>query len=144
MKSKILATLRETAELSVRYIGVGVCFAVAAVIALSGLNFVPASKGITVAFAVALGFTLSYFFWRYTSSKATISVSNPEPIFEIRGTSPPLFGVGELELPQFATSGSVVYFCMTYAGEEGQSPIEKPIQSPTTAPEVVTIDANLH
>lgn len=144
MKSKLLATLRETAELSVRYIGVGVCFAVAAVIALSGLQFVTGSKGVAVAFAVVLGFVLSYFFWRYTASKATIPASSSVDV-GIRGTSPPLFGVGDLELPQFATTASVVYLCMTYAGgEQGPSPIEKPIQSPTAAPEVVTIDANLH
>ena len=144
MKSKILTTLHETARLSVRYMGVGVCFAVAAVIALSGLKFVSASKGVTVAVAVALGFVLSYFFWRYTASAATILVSQSETDTGIRGASPALFGAGELELPQFATNVSVAYFCVTYAGEEGQSPIEKPIQSPTTAPEVVTIDANLH
>jgi len=144
MMSKILSTLRETAILFIRYMGVALCFAVAAVIAVSAFKFVAVSKGVTVAFALALGFALSYFFWRFTGSEATIPVSKSSSDTGIRGTSPPLFGVGELELPQFETTAALVYLCTTYPGEEGQSPIEKPIQSPTTAPEVVTIDANLH
>lgn len=142
MKSTILSTLRETVELWLRYIGVAVCFAVAGAIAIFGLRLFSAPTTATLVFALVLGFLLSLTFWRLTGQQAEHSKLKQEAMV-VQGVSAPFFGVADMEIPQFATSASVVCFCMTYSGEQSQS-FESPIQAPTTAPEVVTLDANVH
>jgi hypothetical protein len=132
--------LRETWRLSLRYIGVGVCFAVAASITLFGFQFLTITKSVAFGVALAFGFALSYLFWQATRVRKAVVAPN----VEIQGTSSVLFGNENLELQQLASN--TCFFWTTYAGEPAQSEIETPaIAAPSNAPKVVTIsDADIH
>jgi hypothetical protein len=146
MKQKIPSALRETAKLFGRYIGVAACFGVAAAICPIGLHYVTNSQSVVLSVALGLGFIMSLFFWRLTAVRvSTIAqTASPAPA-EIQGaTAPSVFGLGELVFPELGTNMTFAYFCTTYPAEESQSTTKTHIESPTSAPEVQPVDANLH
>jgi hypothetical protein len=148
MKSGLILALRETGKLTLRYLGVGLCFAVAGTAALLGLQIVGASRSAFIPVALMAGFALSLVFWRATAKETAV----PEPVPAIPETIPNVeiqstwgvYGAEGLDLGQFATSGSIICLCTTYKAEESQPSIETPIHAPTDAPEVNQIHADVH